>query len=89
MLRKIYKENTVLLKIDKLTNHITSYLSGNQIKFIHFSKDLKVKFKNKQVKILEVFLDWLILKNSESIQSIEVLHRKRFEGKTNYDFKSF
>ena len=72
-------------------NHITaSYLSGKSNKIYTSSfKGFKSKICKKinEDKDFEVFLDLLILKNSESIQSIEVLHRKRFEGKTNYNFK--
>ena len=36
---------------------------------------------------MRFFLDWLIVENSKKIQTIDILHRKRLEGKTNYDFK--
>lgn len=72
-------------------NHITSsYLSekSNNIYTSSF-KGFKNKITKKinDDKNFEVFLDWLILENSQSIQSIEIIHRERFEGKTNYNFK--
>ncbi len=72
-------------------NHITSsYLSEKSNKIYTSSfKGFKNRIGQKinEDKELEVFLDWLILKNANSIQSIEIIHRKRFEGKTNYNFK--
>lgn len=72
-------------------NHITSsYLSEkpNNIYTSSF-KGFKNKITKKinDDKNFEVFLDWLILENSQSIQSIEIVHRERLEGKTNYNFR--
>ncbi len=72
-------------------NHITSsYLSdkSNRIytsSFKGINKDL-CNIINKDKK-LEVFLDWLIVENSKKIQTINVIHRERFQGKTNYGVK--
>lgn len=35
----------------------------------------------------EVFLDWLILNQSQRVATIEILHQERFNGKTNYNLK--
>ena len=32
-------------------------------------------------------MDWIIVENSKKIKTINVLHRERFEGKTNYGIK--
>ena len=32
-----------------------------------------------------MFLDWIILNNSKKTNSIQVLHRKRYSGTTNYN----
>ncbi len=34
-----------------------------------------------------MFLDWLIIHNSENTNSINVNHRERLSGVTNYDIK--
>ncbi len=50
-----------------------------------FKKDIAqniIKYQDK-----EVFLDWLILKQSKNIAVIEVLHQERYSGKTNYNLK--
>jgi polyisoprenyl-phosphate glycosyltransferase len=72
-------------------NHVSSsYLSNKSIKIYTSS----FKGINKRISYIinrdqnyEVFLDWLIVENSKKIQTIDILHRKRLEGKTNYDFK--
>jgi undecaprenyl-phosphate 4-deoxy-4-formamido-L-arabinose transferase len=35
----------------------------------------------------EVFLDWIIVGKSKNIQTINIFHRERLEGKTNYGIK--
>ena len=72
-------------------NHVSSsYLSNKSIKIYTSS----FKGINKRISYIinrdqnyEFFLDWLIVENSKKIQTIDILHRKRLEGKTNYDFK--
>ena len=72
-------------------NHLTSsYLSGKSTSvytssFKGFNQ--KICKKINEDADLEVFLDWLIINNSNSLQSIDVLHRDRFEGQTNYNFR--
>ncbi len=78
-------------KILSHINHITaSYLSNKS------SKIYTSSFKGINKKLCdiinsdqnnEVFLDWLIVENSRKINTINILHRERLEGKTNYDFK--
>ncbi len=71
-----------------LNNIISSILAFKPIKiytssFKGFKKNITsniIKFKDK-----EVFLDWLILNQSKKIAIIEVVHQKRFLGKTNYN----
>ena len=63
---------------EKPTNIYTSSYKG-------FNQNICKKINND--KDYEVFLDWLILENSKTLQSIEVLHQDRFEGETNYNFK--
>lgn len=72
-------------------NHITSsYLSEKTNKI--YTSSFK-GFNNKICKKInddnnfEVFLDWLILENSKNVQSIEIMHRERLTGKTNYSYK--
>lgn len=72
-------------------NHLTSsYLSSKSTKLYTSSfkginrKICKIINNDKN---LEVFLDWLIVENSKKIQTIDVLHRERLEGKTNYGIK--
>ena len=36
-------------------------------------------------KEFEVFLDWLIVENSKKIETINVVHRERYTGRTNYN----
>jgi|TARA_B110000305_G_scaffold237831_1_gene301978 undecaprenyl-phosphate 4-deoxy-4-formamido-L-arabinose transferase len=57
------------------------YLSS----FKGFSSEVKNKFIG--TKLQKVFLDSLILKYSKNITSINIVHRKRFEGDSNYNVK--
>lgn len=72
-------------------NHLTSsILAGKSLaiyasSFKGFNKricDIIIKDKN-----CEVFLDWLIIHNSVKTNSINVNHRERLSGVTNYDIK--
>ena len=72
-------------------NHLTSsYLSNKSLKIYTSS----FKGINKRLcdiinkdENFEVFLDWLIIDNSKKIQTIDILHRERLQGKTNYGIK--
>lgn len=72
-------------------NHIiSSYLSTKSFKIYTSSfKGFKKHICKKIIedKEPEVFLDWIIVENSPKIQTIEVIHRERLEGKTNYSLK--
>ena len=72
-------------------NHISSsYLSGKPISIYTSSfKGIRNEICNKinNDHSFEVFLDWIIVENSKRIQTIEILHRERFDGKTNYSIK--
>ena len=78
-------------KLLSYLNHITSsYLSGKPkniytSSFKGISKNLCDTINNDSN--FEVFLDWIIVENSKKIKTINVLHRERFEGKTNYGIK--
>ena len=85
------RKHKIWKKVLSYLNHITSsYLSSKTTKiytssFKGIKKDL-CDIINKDPNF-EVFLDWLIVENSSKIQTIEILHRHRLEGKTNYDIK--
>lgn len=72
-------------------NHLTSSFLSDKSTSIYTSSfkgfNKKICKKINEDTDHEVFLDWLIINNSKSLQSIEVLHRDRFEGQTNYNFK--
>ena len=73
-----------------LNNIVASVLAFKPISiytssFKGFSKEIAENITKYQDK--EVFLDWLILKQSKKISVIEILHKERFEGKTNYNLK--
>lgn len=73
-----------------LNNIIASILAFKPIKiytssFKGFKRDITkniIKFKDK-----EVFIDWLILNQSKKITIIDVVHKERLSGKTNYNLK--
>ena len=87
----LQRKHKLWKKILSYFNHITaSYLSGKPVSiytssFKGISKDICNKI-NKDHN-LEVFLDWIIVENSKRIQTIEILHRERFRGNTNYNMK--
>lgn len=78
-------------KIVSSLNHLSSsFLSNKSLKiytssFKGFNKKICKKINDDKDK--EVFLDWIILEHSKNIQSIDVMHRKRFQGKTNYNLR--
>ena len=73
-----------------LNNIIASILAFKSIKIYTSSfKGINKKTKTKMIKYKknEVFLDWLILKETKKISVINIQHKKRFSGKTNYNLK--
>ena len=87
----LQRKHKIWKKILSYLNHITSsYLSGKPISiytssFKGIRNEICNKIKNDYS--FEVFLDWIIVENSKRIQTIEILHRERFQGKTNYNMK--
>ena len=76
--------------ISKLNNIVSSYLMNKSIKIYSSSfKGFTKKIKNKiiQNKSDIVFLDYWIFKYSKQITFINVKHKVRFYGKTNYTFR--
>ena len=78
-------------KLVSKLNHITSSILAGKSLDIYASS---FKGFNKRIcniiindKNCEVFLDWLIIHNSENTNSINVNHRERLSGVTNYDIK--
>ena len=73
-----------------LNNIVASILALKPIdlytsSFKGFKKKIRSKIiKNKQNKI---FIDWLILWNSKKIKTINVIHKKRYSGATNYNLR--
>ena len=53
--------------------------------FKGFNSDIKSVIINKSSK--HIFLDYWIIKNYKKIKIIEVSHKKRLEGETNYNFR--
>lgn len=76
--------------ISWLNNIFASYLFDKPMKiyfssFRGFKKKISLQIiKNKNPIVL---IDALILKETKNICIIDVLHKKRFKGKSNYDFK--
>ena len=87
----LHRKHLLWKKILSYLNHITaSYLSGKPVSiytssFKGINKEICNKINNDRN--FEVFLDWIIVENSKKIQTIEILHRERFKGKTNYNMK--
>ena len=85
------RKHTIGKKILSNINHLTSsYLSNKPTRiytssFKGINKRLSNIINNDQN--CEVFLDWLIVQNAKKIQTIDIFHRKRFKGKTNYGIK--
>ena len=78
-------------KLVSLINHLTSsFLAGKSLKiytssFKGFNRRIANLIQNDKQN--EVFLDWTILYNSQNTKSINVIHRERYSGKTNYNLK--
>ena len=89
--RYLKRKHAFWKKFVSKLNHLTSSFLANKTTKIYTSsfKGFNKKIKNKIIgdKNKEVFLDWIILNNSTKVKSIDVLHKKRLIGKTNYNFK--
>ena len=78
-------------QIVSFLNHLTSsFLASKSLKIYTSSfKGFNVRIRDLIIsdEKKEVFLDWIILYNSKDTKSINVLHRERYSGKTNYNLK--
>jgi len=78
-------------KLVSFINHLTSsFLAGKSLKIYTSSfKGFNRRICNLIIndKKNEVFLDWTILYNSVKTESIDVIHRERHSGETNYNLK--
>ena len=73
-----------------LNKIVSSYLMEKSSKiytssYKGFNIDIKKKIINNSSKF--IFLDYLIFKNSKNLITINVEHKKRIEGKTNYNMR--
>lgn len=72
-------------------NHISSSFLAEKTVDIYTSSfkgfNKKIRQKINKVKDKEIFLDWIIINNSSKIQSINIIHKERLRGKTNYNLK--
>ena len=72
-------------------NHVTSSFLSNKSTKLYTSSFKGINRRICEIinndNNFEVFLDWLIVENSQKIQTIDVLHRERMEGETNYNLK--
>ena len=85
------RKHNIVKKILSNINHITSsYLSNKPTRIYTSSfKGINKKLINiiNNDQNCEVFLDWLIVENAKKIQIIDIFHRERFKGKTNYGIR--
>ena len=80
----------IKIMISKLNNIISSYLMNKSYNLYTSSfKGLTKKLNKKIIKSDEsfIFLDYLIFKNTNLITSVNVTHKKRLHGYTNYGFR--
>lgn len=84
------KHSVIKIFISWLNNIISSYLINKPLNIYPSSyKAISSKIKNNIINNSTqfVFLDYWIIKNSQSIQTIKVKHKNRFEGETNYKLR--
>ncbi len=84
------QHSQIKIFISWLNNIVSSYLMEKSSKiytssFKGFNSDIKNAIINKSSK--NIFLDYWIIKNYKKIKIIEVSHKKRLEGETNYNFR--
>ena len=90
---KYLKRKHVVWKktVSWLNNILASVLVGKPTKiytssFKGFNKDIKNNItKSKEI---EIFIDWPIIENAKKIGVVEIYHKNRFYGETNYDLKN-
>ena len=76
--------------VSKVNNFFASFLYNKPYKiYLSSFKGFNSNIKNNLIldKPQKVFLDSLILKYSKNTTSINITHKKRFEGASNYDVK--
>jgi undecaprenyl-phosphate 4-deoxy-4-formamido-L-arabinose transferase len=78
--------------LSKSNNILSSFIFQNKPLHVYTSSfkgfNKKVLKKIIEYKKKEVFLDWLILNNTQNITIIDVDHFKRHEGETTYNIKN-
>ena len=84
------QHSKIKILISSFNNIVSSYLMEKSTKiytssFKGFNSDIKNMIINKSSK--HIFLDYWIIKNYKKLKIIEVNHKKRLEGETNYDFR--
>ncbi len=84
------KHNFWKILISEINHLFSSFLFNKPYKiylssFKGFTSEVKNKFIATKPKI--IFLDSLIIKYSENITSINIVHQKRFKGISNYNIK--
>lgn len=89
--RYLKRKHNLWKKVVSKLNHITSSFLAEKTVDIYASSfkgfNKKVRQKINGVKDKEIFLDWIIINNSSKIQSINIIHRERLKGITNYNLK--
>ena len=84
------KHSLIKIFISWLNNIFSSYLMNKSLNiytssFKGISSEVKNKIINNSTRF--IFLDYWIIKNSQSIQTIKVKHKIRLEGGTNYKLR--
>jgi len=90
---KYLKRKHVIWKkiVSWLNNILASVLVGKPTKIYTSSfKGFNKKVKNCIIasKEVEIFIDWPIIENAKKISVVEIYHKNRFFGETNYDLKN-
>ncbi len=84
------QHSKIKIFVSWLNNFISSYLMEKSSKiytssFKGFNSKIKKKIIIKSSKF--IFLDYLIIKNSKNLKIINIKHKKRIKGETNYNFR--
>jgi len=87
----LYRKHVYWKRLVSKLNHLTSSILAGKSTKIYTSS---FKGFNRRIcniinsdKNNEVFLDWIIINNSRKINSINITHKERLSGKTNYNLK--
>jgi glycosyltransferase involved in cell wall biosynthesis len=84
------QHSKIKIFVSWLNNFISSYLMEKSSKiytssFKGFNSKIKKKIIIKSSKF--IFLDYWIIKNSKNLKIINIKHKKRIKGETNYNFR--